>query len=531
MAGGYHGDMAEEDPIKGPAAPQDAEESPAAATDAEGLPTRDCAKCGTPFAMRPTDLPGRPREYCSDTCRDQMKRARRKGEAPKRKRKRKAPPKVKRKTCEKCGRTFLPGGRGRPPKYCSATCLRRATYDRDQERARAAEAAAAEAGDAKAPKRTRPTTRNPPPYLLPAEPEGPPVDEKLASKAVAPVALVPKGPRAYPTTILEFARRFPDDRACSDYLTRLRWPKGITCPKCGSRKMWRIDAWRRWECPKGHQTSITAGTTMHRTKQPLLRWFFAAYLMSTLTPGISALQIQRQLGLPRYETAFQMLHKLRSSLIVPERDKLSGSIEIDEGFFDRSDKGRLKLEESDKATVVVAVEVLRWRERRKDRDGNEKTVNRVRAGRLRLELVPNNQKITLLPWIQATVEEGSTIYTDGHASYLCIEAAGYNHVPVIPTEGDPASYLYMVHLIISNVKTWLQGTFHGSVSKKHLMAYLNEYVFRFNRRFWPGLAFHRALGLTMHAEDWPEYETLYDVGGPDGWVHPHQETDPYNIAC
>jgi transposase-like protein len=137
----------------------------------------------------------------------------------------------------------------------------------------------------------------------------------------------------------------------------------------------------------------------------------------------------------------------------------------------------------------------------------------------------------LIPWIQASIAKGSTVYTDGLSSYRCIPSAGYKHVAVIPEKHNPGSYLYMVHLIISNVKAWLLGTFHGSVSKKHLPAYLNEYVFRFNRRFWPGAAFHRSLGLAMNAEDWPEYETLYDVGREEGWVHPHLETDPYTLEC
>jgi transposase-like protein/predicted RNA-binding Zn-ribbon protein involved in translation (DUF1610 family) len=335
----------------------------------------------------------------------------------------------------------------------------------------------------------------------------------------------------YPTSLLEFTRMFPTDRACSDYLFRVRWPDGVVCPKCGSTKIWRIDKWRRWECRNGHQTSITAGTTMHRTKQPLQLWFFAAFLVGTLTPGISALQFQKQLGLSRYETAFQMLHKLRSALIAPDRTKLKGVVEVNEGYIGGPEEGHPGRGAVDKAMVILAVEVIRWKVEKREKDGTIKMVERVRAGRLRMSVIPNGQKRTLIPWVQASIEEGSTVYTDGLTSYHCIPAAGYKHVAVIPETGNPASYLYMVHLIMSNVKAWLLGTFHGSVSKRHLPAYLNEYVFRFNRRFWPGAAFHRSLGLAMHAENWPEYETLYDVGRADGWVHPHLETDPYTLDC
>lgn len=346
-----------------------------------------------------------------------------------------------------------------------------------------------------------------------------------------PEAAKPKERPPYPTNLLEFMSMFPDDKACSDYLVKLRWPEGLSCPKCGHGTMWRIDNWRRWECPNGHQTSITAGTTMHRTKQPLRLWFFAAFLVGTLTPGISALQFKKQLGLTRYETAFQMLHKLRSTLVAPDRSMLKGVVEVNEGYIGGPEEGRPGRGALDKAMVILAVEVIRWKVDKRQKDGTIKTVERVRAGRLRMGIIPNGQKKTLVPWIQASIQKGSTVYTDGLTSYHCVPAAGYSHVPVIPHKGDPGSYLYMVHLVISNVKAWLLGTFHGSVSKKHLPAYLNEYVFRFNRRFWPGAAFHRALGLAMHAEDWPEYETLYDVGQRAGWVHPALETDPYTVDC
>ena len=120
-----------------------------------------------------------------------------------------------------------------------------------------------------------------------------------------------------PTTLPEFSRMFPDEAACIAYLHRVRWPERFACPKCGDSRAYAIAGRGVVECRHGHQTSVTAGTILHRTKQPLLTWFYGAFLVSTLTPGISAVQFQRQLGIRRYETAFHMLHKLRAGIVYP----------------------------------------------------------------------------------------------------------------------------------------------------------------------------------------------------------------------
>ena len=134
-------------------------------------------------------------------------------------------------------------------------------------------------------------------------------------------------------TIMEFQERFPDEAACLDYLAASRWPAGYRCPVCGSERAWVLERRHLWECSRCHQqTSITAGTVMHGTRTPLRLWFWAAYLVATHTPGISAKQLQRQLGLSRYETAWLILQKLRRAMVAPERSSLRGEVEVDEGF-------------------------------------------------------------------------------------------------------------------------------------------------------------------------------------------------------
>ena len=137
----------------------------------------------------------------------------------------------------------------------------------------------------------------------------------------------------FPRTIVEFQERFSDEAACLEYLAASRWPEGYRCPACGGERAWVLARRHLWECARcHHQTSVTAGTVMHGTRTPLRLWFWAAYLVATHTPGISAKQLQRQLGLSRYETAWLMLQKLRRAMVAPEREPLRGEVEVDEGF-------------------------------------------------------------------------------------------------------------------------------------------------------------------------------------------------------
>lgn len=296
-----------------------------------------------------------------------------------------------------------------------------------------------------------------------------------------------------PKNLIEFSRRFASEKSCEEYLFIVRYPAGFICPKCGNGRGWFLQGKRLIECPNGHKISLTSGTVMHRTKQDLVTWFHAAYLLTTLTPGFSALQFQRQLGLSRYETAFNMFHKLRAALVVPGREPLHGEVEIDEAYVGGVEKGRPGRGSETKALVVCAVELVRWRDKKSRRE-------RVRTGRVRLRVVPDASAASLVPFITDSVKSGAIIHTDGWPSYGTLRADGYDHRPVVQGTGKDAKYMLHVHKIFANVKRWLLGTYHGRVTAKHLQPYLNEYTFRFNRRFWRGPAFHRALGLIVQAE-------------------------------
>jgi transposase-like protein len=329
-----------------------------------------------------------------------------------------------------------------------------------------------------------------------------------------------------PTTLPEFDALFPDEEACVEYLYLVRWGDGFVCPKCGDTHASVIKTRGLVECRKGHQTSVTAGTAMHRSKQSLRTWFYAAFLVSTLKPGISAVQFQGQLGLSRYETAFHMLHKLRSALVAPGREKLRGEVEIDEAFIGGAEEGRPGRGAETKRLVIFAVEVIRWiAPDPKAPDDPDRGVEKTKAGRIRVTVIPDASAETLLPWVEANVEKGALVVTDGWAGYNGVKALGYEHKRVLQSSKGVKTgvYLPMVHLIISNLKRVLLGTYKGAISPQHLPAYLNEFVFRFNRRWWRGPSFSRAIGLMAAAEKRPEYDTLYGVKAKEegAWVRPN----------
>lgn len=316
----------------------------------------------------------------------------------------------------------------------------------------------------------------------------------------------------FPKTLLEMQQMFPTEEHCAAYLELLKWPGGFICPSCHAKaKPQRIATRPRiLRCRRCLQeTSLTADTILHGTHTPLQVWFWAAYLVTTQTPGESALQFQRQLGLSRYETAFQMLHKLRASMVRPDRDGIGGEwpVEVDEVWIGGKTRGEGRGVHH-KTLVVGAVEVRPSKSQRK---------GGIEAGRLRLRVVPDRSAESLTDFVKDAVQKGSRVTTDGWRGYDGLVEMGYSHESVV-LAGDPdvtEAVLPMSHLVFSNLKTWLLGTHHG-VSPKHLQAYLNEYVFRFNRRFYPMTAFNSVLGLGTFAEA-PTYESLYS----GEWVHPN----------
>jgi transposase-like protein len=267
--------------------------------------------------------------------------------------------------------------------------------------------------------------------------------------------------------VLEFEERFASEDSCHAYLARQRWPDGFRCPACGHARAWELSRRRLMECQACHrQVSVTAGTIFHRSRKPLRLWFRAMLLMTSQRPGISALSLMRQLGLPSYQTAWTWLQKLRLAMVRPGREALLGKVEVDEGYVGGEESGVQGRETKYKSVVAVAVEV-----------------RGQAAGRLRMEQVEDASQSSLNAFVVDNVVPGSTVRTDGWSGYAALKQEGYRHRPRVIGDPKRASRLFPhVHRALSLLKRWLLGTHQGAVRTQHLSAYLDEFVFRYNRR-------------------------------------------------
>src|ERR1700731_4499612 len=227
-------------------------------------------------------------------------------------------------------------------------------------------------------------------------------------------------------SLAEFQKSFPDEESCAAFLFKRRWPDGFVCPGCGKRRAVGLKSRPRLhECLDcGRQTSVTAGTTMHRSKLPLTTWFWAAHLMTTHSNGMSARQLEDQLGVT-YKTAWLLTQKLR------------------------------------------------------------------------LAMIADNSAASIAAFVRANVKPGTTLLTDGHASYPGL--SGYRPDPRVV--GTMAGHVVLPwsHRAFSLLKRWALGTYHG-LRRKHIDTYLNEFVFRYNRRFYRHVSFEALLGLATHHE-------------------------------
>lgn len=271
----------------------------------------------------------------------------------------------------------------------------------------------------------------------------------------------------YPRTLIELERRFATEDACRDYLTQLRWPTGFICPACQGKEGW-VDRRHRWTCREcRRQSTVTAGTVFEATHFPLKVWFRAVWLVTSQKSGASALGLQRVLGLGSYETAWSWLHKLRRAMVRPGRDRLKGTVEVDEAFVGGLSSGTGR-DGIGKALVAIAAE----------EDG-------IGIGRIRLAPVPDASSCSLHRFIQQAIAPGSTVHTDGWAPYQGLEKLGYSHrITRLKGQAKEAAVelLPRVHRVASLLKRWLLGTHQGAVGKTHLDYYLDEFTFRFNRR-------------------------------------------------
>ncbi len=322
----------------------------------------------------------------------------------------------------------------------------------------------------------------------------------------------------FPKSLPDFQKMFPDDAACAAYLEKAKWGDGFACPHCGNvgepfRLANRPGILQCRSCRR--QTGLLVGTVMERSHTPLSVWFWAAYLVACQTPGISAVQFQRQLGLTRYETAFGILHKLRAGMVRPDQDRIGGihgeHVEVDETWVGGRTRGAGRGVHH-KTLVACAVEVRH----RKPGTAQDKRKDGRYAGRVRLSVAIDRSADSLCGFVERAVAPGTLVVTDEWSAYASLRKRGYDHHAIAQC-GEPEvaeDFLPIIHLVFANLKTWLNGIHHG-VSDRHLQAYLNEFTFRFNRRFYPFNAFRSLLGIAGGVVA-PTYAELYS----GEWEHP-----------
>lgn len=287
----------------------------------------------------------------------------------------------------------------------------------------------------------------------------------------------------YPKDFQEFLLQFRTDDDCWDYLFEMRWPNGFTCPKCKCNKYWITEKKLIHCITCEHQASVTAGTIFHGTRKPLILWFHIIWWVVAQKTGVSAYNLKDFMGFGSYKTAWSWLHKLRRAMVLPNRERLIGTVEVDETYIGGKEigKGTQGRGAETKSLVVVATECK----------GKQ-------IGRVRFRLISEASRDELLPFIEENIKPGSTIVTDGWSGYSFLSKSKiYKHeTKTISGSGKEAHELLPhVHMVDSLVKRWINGTHQGNVSPKHLSYYLDEFAFRFNRKLstYRGKLFYRMI--------------------------------------
>ena len=287
----------------------------------------------------------------------------------------------------------------------------------------------------------------------------------------------------YPKSQAEFDELFSTELSCVEYYRQLRWPEGLRCLKCGGTQGWTASRFR-WVCADcKREQSVTTGTLLHGTRLPLKTWFRVIWQVCEQKNGISALGLQRAVGFGSYHTALGWLRRLRAVMVFPGRRRLTGEVQVDETFIGGVKRGVRGRGAAGKVLVLVAVEV-----------------RGTQIGRARLQIISGTTATTLLDTVKELIEPGSNVVTDGFASYVGLPGRGYKHTvsqPNLSQIEEPS--LPKALRVAALLKQWLLGTHQGGVTHQHLQSYLDEFVFRFNRRTSHnrGLLFRRLLQQTL----------------------------------
>lgn len=268
------------------------------------------------------------------------------------------------------------------------------------------------------------------------------------------------------TSLIEWQKKFDTEESCLEKIQQVRWPNGFICPKCGTAKHCFISTRSSFECSKcHHQTSITSGTIFHSTNLPLVKWFWAIYLMASDKGSISALRLSKQIEVS-WVTAHRMLRKIRTAMM--HRDsiyRLENFVELDDAYIGGKKPGKRGRGAAGKKAIIVAVEQ-----------------NGERAGFMAAKDVERITKETVRDFLNRHMKPRQKVRTDAFPSLNSISES-HEHDKKVTPASEAGTWLPLVHIVIGNLKKFINGTFHG-VSHKYLSEYVAEFCYRFNRRFW-----------------------------------------------
>ncbi len=303
--------------------------------------------------------------------------------------------------------------------------------------------------------------------------------------------------------LLNFIAQFPDEESCKLKFKEIRDIIGVFCPKCkGFEHYWKKDKWQ-YECKKCKtRVTLRSGTAMQSSKLPLRYWFVAIHLLTSTKKSFSALEVQRQLGHNRYEPVWAMLHKLRE--VMGQRDgkyELSGEIELDDGFFstetieEEKDKPLKCGRGSQKKTKVLVMAESKEIEGETSKNGKTPKV-----GYIKMKVIEDLKAETITPIVNDNVSEKSILLTDNSNSYTDLKDIVLEHKAQIIPKEKIEEMLPWVHIAISNAKRMLLDI-HHDIKPEFLQNYLNEYCYKFNRRYYGEALFDRLLKACVTNEN------------------------------
>ena len=305
--------------------------------------------------------------------------------------------------------------------------------------------------------------------------------------------------------LFEFEQHFPDEASCRERFRQLRIKEGVVCPHCGCTHHYWKSSKQSFQCAKcGYRQSLRANTVMHGSKLPFRYWFIAMHLLTATKHTFSATELQRQLGHKRYQPVWEMLHKLRS--IMGKRDDkytLKGKIELDEGFFStetpldkKGEKLKAGVGSQKKSKVLVIAESANV----ENHKPGKKT---KKVGHIKMIVLPNMKATTIDDKAVKYIEPDSSITTDASSSHTNFKMLFGEHKSQVIDPNDIGKVLPWLHIAIANAKTLFADTYHG-VKPEFLQEYLNEYCYKFNRRYFGEDLFDRLMMIGTSYQ--PDFE-------------------------